>query len=46
MCHYLIIRRARFQTVEQLQDAAVRSTRVSNEEMPEHIRWIRTYVLD
>ena len=30
----------------RLQEAAARSTRVGNEEMPDDVRWIRSYVLD
>jgi hypothetical protein len=43
---YAILRRNGWQTGEELQAAAARSTRVGNEEMPSDIRWIRSYVLD
>ena len=43
---YVILRRHGWQTPADLQAAAARSTRVGNEEMPDDIRWIRSYVLD
>ena len=43
---YVILRRNGWQTPADLQAAAARSTRVGNEEMPDDIRWIRSYVLD
>lgn len=42
---YVILRRGGWQTGEELQAAAARSTEVGNEEMPADIRWIRSYVL-
>ena len=42
---YVILRRGGWQTGEELQAAAARSTEVGNEEMPDDIRWIRSYVL-
>ena len=30
----------------ELEEAAARSTKVGNEEMPDEVRWIRSYVLD
>ena len=42
---YVILRRNGWQTPADLQAAAARSTRVGNEEMPDDIRWIRSYVL-
>ena len=35
------IRRSGWQTADELQEAARRSARVGNEEMPDDIRWIR-----
>ena len=35
-----------WRTAEDLQAAAARSTRVGNEDMPDDVRWIRSYVLD
>ena len=42
---YVIIRRNGWKTGADLQEAAGRSTQVGNEEMPDDIRWIRSYVL-
>lgn len=43
---YAILRRAGWRTPEDLETAAKRSLRVGDEEMPDEIRWIRSYVLD
>ena len=43
---YVILRRNGWSSGEELQEAAARSTRVGNEEMPDEVRWIRSYVLD
>jgi hypothetical protein len=43
---YVILRRAGWRSGEELQAAAARSTRVGDEDMPEEVRWIRSYVLD
>src|ERR671931_190120 len=43
---YAIIRRSGWRSPGDLQEAAARSTRVGNEEMPDDIRWIRSYVLE
>ncbi len=43
---YAIIRRNGWQTTSDLEAAAGRSTTVGNEQMPDDIRWIRSYVLD
>jgi hypothetical protein len=42
---YVILRRGAWGSAEELEGAAGRSGRVGNEEMPEDIRWIRSYVL-
>lgn len=42
---YAIVRRNGWRTGEELEQAAARSTRVGDEEMPDDIRWIRSYVL-
>lgn len=42
---YVILRRSGWQSPEDLQEAAARSAKVGDEEMPEDIRWIRSYVL-
>jgi hypothetical protein len=43
---YAILRRDGWRAPEELQEAAARSTRVSNEDMANEVRWIRTYVLN
>ncbi len=42
---YAILRRSGWRSPEELQEAAVRSKQVGEEEMPDDIRWIRSYVL-
>ena len=42
---YAILRRHGWRTQDELQEAVARSTRVSDEEMSDDVRWIRTYVL-
>jgi hypothetical protein len=43
---YVILRRGGWQSPEDLQAAAERSTQVGDEEMSDDIRWIRSYVLE
>jgi hypothetical protein len=43
---YAILRRNGWSSGDELQEAAARSTRVGNEDMPDEVRWIRSYVLD
>src|SRR6266542_6157879 len=43
---YAILRRSGWRSPEELQDAAGRSTRVGDDEMPDEVRWIRSYVLE
>jgi hypothetical protein len=43
---YAILRRSGWRTPEDLQAAAARSTKVGDEDMPDDVRWIRSYVLD
>jgi hypothetical protein len=43
---YAILRRDGWRSAEDLQEAAARSLRVGNDDMPDDIRWIRSYVLD
>ena len=43
---YVILRRSGWRSPEELQAAAARSKTVGDEEMPEDIRWIRSYVLE
>lgn len=42
---YAILRRSGWRTPEDLEEAAERSARVGDEEMPDRVRWIRTYAL-
>ncbi|MDE3130579.1 MAG: DUF4242 domain-containing protein [Acidobacteriota bacterium] len=43
---YAIIRRDGFTDGPDLQEAAARSTKVADEQLPDDVRWIRSYVLD
>lgn len=43
---YAILRRSGWRSGEELEQAAERSTRAADEEMPDDIRWIRSYVLE
>jgi thiamine biosynthesis protein ThiC len=43
---YVILRRNGWSSADELKTAAGRSKQVGDEEMPEDIRWIRSYVLD
>ena len=43
---YAILRRSGWRSGEELQEAAARSTQVGDEQMPDDVRWIRSYVLD
>ena len=42
---YVIRRPSGWRTPEQLQAAAARSKQVGDEEMPQDVRWIRSYVV-
>jgi hypothetical protein len=43
---YVILRRSGWRSPEDLGEAAERSRKVGDEEMPDDVRWIRSYVLD
>lgn len=43
---YAILRRSGWRSGEELEEAAARSKRVGDEEMPDQVRWIRSYVLE
>ena len=43
---YVILRRGGWRSPGELGEAAERSKRVAYEEMPDDVRWIRSYVLD
>jgi len=42
---YAILRRSGWASGAELEQAAARSTKVGNEQMPDDVRWIRSYVL-
>ncbi len=46
MQQYAILRRNGWTSGGDLEQAAARSTKVGDEDMPDDIRWIRSYVLD
>jgi thiamine biosynthesis protein ThiC len=43
---YVILRRSGWRSPEELGEAAERSRKVGDEEMPDDVRWIRSYVLE
>jgi hypothetical protein len=43
---YAILRRQGWSSGAELEAAAKRSTQVADEDMPDDIRWIRSYVLE
>src|SRR5512143_2154318 len=43
---YVILRREGWRSGGELEEAAGRSMKAADEEMPEDIRWIRSYVLE
>jgi hypothetical protein len=43
---YAILRRNGWRSGAELEEAAARSTKVGNEQMPDDVRWIRSYVLE
>ncbi len=46
MNQYAILRRNGWRSAGDLEHAAGRSAKVGDEDMPDDIRWIRSYVLD
>ena len=46
MNQYAILRRSGWKSGGDLEEAAARSMKVGDEQMPQDIRWIRSYVLD
>ena len=42
---YVILRRGGWRSPDELEEAAARSRQVGDEEMPDDIRWIRSYVM-
>jgi Protein of unknown function (DUF4242) len=43
---YVILRRRGWRSPEDLGEAAERSRKVGDEQMPDDVRWIRSYVLE
>lgn len=43
---YAILRRSGWRSGAELEQAAGRSTKVADEQMPDDVRWIRSYVLE
>jgi hypothetical protein len=43
---YVVLRRSAWETGPDVEKAAARSMQVGDEEMSDHLRWIRSYVLD
>jgi len=43
---YVILRRSGWKSGEELEAAAARSKQVADEQMPDDIKWIRSYVLE
>jgi uncharacterized protein DUF4242 len=43
---YVILRRSGWKSAPDLEEAAMRSRQIGDEEMSDDIRWIRSYVLD
>lgn len=43
---YAILRRSGWRSAAELEWAAARSSEVGNDQMPDEVRWIRSYVLD
>ena len=46
MQQYAILRRSGWRSPADLEQAAGRSARTADEQMPDDIRWIRSYVLE
>ena len=46
MTLYAILRRDGWRSAEELEAAAARSSRAADEQMPDDVRWIRSYVLE
>jgi thiamine biosynthesis protein ThiC len=43
---YAIRRRSAFADIPDLEKAAARSAKVGNEDMPDRVRWIRSYIVE
>jgi hypothetical protein len=43
---YVILRRGGWRSAAELEKAAARSAQVGDEQMPDEVRWLRSYVLE
>lgn len=43
---YVIRRPSAWSSITALQEAGAKSARIGNEEMPDQVRWIRSYVVE
>jgi hypothetical protein len=43
---FVILRRGAWEDEPELEDAAAESTRVAEEDMPDQVKWIRSYVIE
>jgi len=43
---YVILRREGWRSPAELEEAAARSTRAGDEQMPDEVRWLRSYVVE
>ncbi len=43
---FVILRRGAWEDASDLEDAAAESIRVADEEMPDQLQWIRSYVIE
>jgi sporulation protein YlmC with PRC-barrel domain len=43
---YVILRRSGWRSPDELGEAALRSKQVADDDMPDDIKWIRSYVLE
>ena len=43
---YVIRRPSAWKSLTELESAGAKSARIGNEEMPDQVRWIRSYVVD
>ena len=43
---YVILRRSAWESAEELEAALDLAARVADEELPDQVKWIRSYVLD
>lgn len=46
MQHYVIRRPSAWANLQELEAAGAKSAKIGNEEMPDRVRWIRSYVVN